>query len=54
MCQAGTGGYMVWYGSAENGFRYEKDADARGSKVNWQCNSSAKNQINHKSHHHHN
>lgn len=38
LCSSGVGGYMVWYASADNGFKYDGDADARGSKSNWACN----------------
>ncbi len=52
LCNSGTGGYMVWYASADNGFQYGSDADARGRNVNWSCNAKGKNHTGQKPHHH--
>ena len=46
LCSSGVGGYMVWYGSADNGFKYNSDADARGKGVSWVCGA-------HSAHEHH-
>ena len=51
LCSSGTGGYMVWYASADNGFQYEKDVDARGKGINWTCNQKVHHQHSHNHHH---
>ena len=39
VCSGGTGGYMVWYASVDNGFQYGGDGDARtNTHVTWACN----------------